>query len=244
MDARKGGSATRWQRAGALVLVMLTLTGALSVGRVYATYWTRVHRLPALVHALLAHHGGRMVPLTAVSPWFPRALIATEDRTFYTNLGVSVRGILRSLWVDATTGRLAEGGSTLTQQLVRDRFLSPQRTLRRKLTEALLALLVTFLYSKREILTLYVNEVYLGAGAYGVWRASRVYFGEAPDRLTLAQAALLAGLPQDPTGDDPLTHFSAAKERQWEVLSGMVNMGMISPQRARAAYRAPLGLRS
>ena len=242
--ALKGAKTTRWQRLGAVVLVLMVLSGAGSVGHVYSTYWTRVHRLPVLVTRLVRHHGGRMVSLADVSPWFMRALIATEDRTFYTNLGVSVRGILRALWADAETGRVIQGGSTLTQELVRDRMLTPRRTVRRKLTEALLSILVTMLYSKREILTLYVNQVYLGAGAYGVWAASRRYFGETPRELTLAQAALLAGLPQAPSAYDPLRHLGAARRRQWEVLTGMVNDGMISAQRARSAYGEPLGLNS
>jgi membrane peptidoglycan carboxypeptidase len=233
---------TRIERLGGWILAVLVVFGALSVGRLYVAYWPRVTHLPEAVAALDRRHGTRPVPLGAVSPWLPKALIATEDRTFYTNLGVSTRGVVRSLWVDLTHGRPLEGGSTITQQLVRDRLLGLQRTFRRKIEEALLAVLVTVLYSKRQILAMYLNQVYFGQGAYGVAAAARVYFREAPARLTLPQAALLAGLPQAPSAYDPLIHRRAARRREWEVLENMVEDGMISRVRALAAFRAPLGL--
>jgi membrane peptidoglycan carboxypeptidase len=241
-SGRAGGIATHWERLGRWALAALIAYGAWSVATVYLTYWPQLTHLPALVARLDAAHHTRPVALNAVSPWFPKALIATEDRTFYTNFGVSVRGIIRSLWVDVTHGAPVEGGSTLTQQLVRDRLLGFAKTFRRKLEEALLALMVTELYSKREILTLYINQVYLGQGAYGVRAASRVYFARPPRALTLPEAALLAGLPQAPSALDPLVHYRAARRREWEVLWSMVNDHMISPVVARRAFEAPLEL--
>ena len=240
--ARHGGMATQIERLGKWLLGAAILWGMVSVTEVYVAYWPRVMDLPTAVVALDRAHGSQPVALGHVSPWLPQALIATEDRTFYTNLGISVRGILRALWVDVTTGHLAEGGSTLTQQLVRDRILGLERTFRRKIEEALLALLVTAVYSKREILTMYLNQVYLGQGAYGIWAAARVYFDRSPDRLTLAESALLAGLPQAPSALDPLVHYERARRREWEVLQSMVETGVISRSRARKAFQAPLGL--
>jgi membrane peptidoglycan carboxypeptidase len=233
---------THVERLGKWLLGAAILWGTVSVTEVYVAYWPRVMHLPAQVVALDRAHGSRPVPLSQMSPWLPKALIATEDRTFYTNLGISVRGILRALWVDVTTGHLAEGGSTLTQQLVRDRLLGLERTFRRKIQEALLAMLVTAVYSKQDILTMYLNQVYLGQGAYGVWAAAHVYFGRDPARLTLAESALLAGLPQAPSALDPLVHYARARRREWEVLQSMVDTGVISRARAMKAFEAPLGL--
>jgi membrane peptidoglycan carboxypeptidase len=210
----------------------------------YDHYWPRVQRLPAQVVAHETRHGGRWVTLREVSPWVPKALIATEDRSFYTNLGISWVGIVRSLLVDLRTHQFTEGGSTLTQQLVRNVFLSPVKKFRRKISEALLAVLVTALYSKREILTLYVNEVYFGQGAYGIQMASQRYFGQSARSLSLAQASLLAGLVQAPSYLDPFLHFSAAKRRQWVVLQSMVQDHQISQRQAVSAFDAPLALRA
>jgi membrane peptidoglycan carboxypeptidase len=239
---KRGRGPTRLQRVGGLITGVLVIWGGVMVTTVYAHYWQRMRHLPAIVARLDASHGTRPVPLSQISPWLPKALIATEDRTFYTNLGISTRGVLRALWTDLVSGRPVEGGSTLTQQLVRDRLLGLEKTFKRKLEEALLSFLATALYSKREILTLYLNQVYLGQGAYGVAAASRIYFGRTPRELSLAQASLLAGLPQAPSAYDPFVHLSAARRRQWEVLESMVQDHMISLSVARATYGAPLGL--
>jgi membrane peptidoglycan carboxypeptidase len=230
------------RRWGAGFVAAALLWGGVQTGSFYVRHWSDVAHLPERVEAFVRRHHGRWVSLRAVSPWLPEALVATEDRTFYTNLGISVRGIARSLWVDLTTGQFTEGGSTLTQQLVRDQLLSPAKTLRRKLAEALLSVLVTVLYPKTVILTLYLNQVYLGHGFYGVDRAAWGYFGRPPSRLTLSQAALLAGLPQDPSGLDPFRHLKAARARERVVLDNLVALHLVSPARARAAWRAPLGL--
>lgn len=224
--------------------VLALAVAAVPVIHFYSVYWTRVQAMPARVKQRERRKGGQWTPLSRVSPWVPRALIATEDRTFRSNLGISFEGIGRALWVDLREHRLAQGGSTITQQLARDTLLTRAKTFRRKISGALLALLLTQEYSKSEIMTLYVNEVYLGAGAWGIAAASRRYFGVSPQALTLPEAALIAGLPQAPTGDDPLIHFKAAKARQRIVLDSMVADHMISQTRADRAYKAPLPLRS
>ncbi|WP_243239783.1 biosynthetic peptidoglycan transglycosylase [Sulfobacillus harzensis] len=223
-------------------LTVLLLVSAVPIAQFYRSYWPRVSHLPRIVEAREASHGGRWTPLSAVSPWVPKALIATEDRSFSTNIGISFEGIGRSLLVDLKTGQFTEGGSTLTQQLVRDTLLSPVKRFQRKISEALLAVLVTVLYSKREILALYLNEVYLGDGAYGIQAASQHYFHVAPQSLTPAQATLLAGLPQNPSGLDPFIHWGAARKRQSQVLESMVADNMMTVGQASHIYRAPLDL--
>lgn len=228
-------------KLGFVLAVLLALT-SIPIARFYQAAWPRVRQLPALVHQRDQRYRGQWVNLDQVSVWVPKALVATEDRTFWSNLGVSLDGMARALLVDLKTHRFAQGGSTLTQQLARDMLLSPAKTFRRKVSEALLAVMITALYSKRQILTMYLNEVYLGNSSYGIEAASRRYFDVPASRLNLAQAAMLAGLPQAPSLDDPLVHWHLAKVRQREVLQSMVQDRVISPQAARRAYRAPLRL--
>ncbi len=242
------GTCLRKRGPGGLALVGVIVTLVLAVTSIpilhfYQSYWLKLRTLPAAVVHYESRHGGRWTPLNRTSGWVPKALVATEDRTFFSNLGISFEGIGRALLVDLHTHRFTQGGSTLTQQLARDTLLSPAKTFRRKVTEALLAVMMTALYSKPEILTLYLNEVYFGSGAYGIQSASRVYFGVPADRLTLPQAAMLAGLPQAPSAENPLANFRRAKARQYQVLESMVHDGIISQSEAERAYRAPLSIR-
>ena len=199
--------------------------------------------LPRQVRAQLRAHHSRWVPLSDVAPSLIRALLATEDTTFWTNPGVSFEGIARSVLVDIASGRFVEGGSTLTQQLVRDELLTLQKSLPRKLEEMDLAIALTRLDPKREILALYLNEVYLGHGAYGIFAASETYFGRTPAELTPAQATLLAGLPAAPSYYDPLSNPEGAKERQVQVVAAMEHAGVLTPKRGQAILKAPWGLR-
>ncbi len=222
------------------VIMLALLTAAAAIGVRYAGDLASLRRIA--FHRTVSH-GGQWIPASRTSPTFIHALIATEDATFYTNWGVSFEGTLRALWVDLRTGQFTQGGSTLTQQLIRDLLLTPRKTLTRKFTGSVLSLYTTALYPKQEILTMFINEVYLGDGAYGIQSAAERYFGLPASRLNLAEGSLLAGLPQAPSAFDPLAHFSLAKARQREVLSRMVATGMISPRQALAAYHAPLPLR-
>lgn len=225
------------------MLTLVLTASSIPIVRFYQIYWTRLKSLPTIVVKHEVAHGGQWTPLSRVSPWLAKALIATEDRTFYSNLGISFEGIGRALIVDLHTHQFTQGGSTLTQQLARDTLLSPVKSFRRKVSEALLALMITRMYSKQEILALYLNEVYLGAGSYGIAQASQRYFGIPPIRLNLPEAALIAGLPQAPSAYDPLIHYRAAKIRQQEVLNSMVQDHVISDLTARLAYRTPIPLR-
>ncbi|HUW64058.1 MAG TPA: biosynthetic peptidoglycan transglycosylase [Spirochaetia bacterium] len=201
-----------------------------------------VLQLPSLVHSRLAAHGAAYVPLTVMPLALRDAVVATEDRQFWTNPGIDLEGIVRSALVDAYYGQFVQGGSTITQQLARDMLLNPHKTLGRKIKEMLLALVITRNYSKEAILEMYLNEIYLGHGAYGVGSAARVYFGVAPERLTEAQCVMLAGVPRGPSLYDPLVNWQAARNRQRQVLDNMVEAGYLTAARANQIYAQPLGL--
>jgi 1A family penicillin-binding protein len=199
-----------------------------------------------LLHEVYDLEGGRrtLVTLREVSPWMIDATLAAEDASFYDNPGVDARSVLRALWQNVTERGVVSGASTITQQLVRNALLSPeergQQTLARKLKEAILALRVSQFYSKDEILEMYLNEVYYGNLAYGVAAAAETYFGKSPAELTLAEAALLAGLPQSPADYDPRRNLPLARQRQRYVLEQMVRHGFVTPAEAAAAWEQEL----
>ena len=167
----------------------------------------------------------------------PAATLAAEDREFYRHGAVDPVAVARALFVDITSARAAEGGSTITQQLVKIELLGSEKTLSRKAQEVLLAYSLEHRYSKSQILELYLNRVYYGHGAYGIGSAAQTYFGagKKPGQLTVAQAALLAGLLQAPSGNDPFLHFDRARARELYVLNGMVATRAISPEEERKA---------
>lgn len=173
--------------------------------------------------------------LDQMGKYAPAATLAAEDRNFYHHGGVDVGSTLRALWVDVTSGGLNEGGSTITQQLVKIQLLTPQKSFERKLHEMVLAVALEQRFSKDEILTMYMNRVYYGHGAYGIGAAAHTYFNKDAKDLTPAQAALLAGLIQAPTAYDPATHFDLAQQRQEYVLQGMVDTNVISAADAQQA---------
>lgn len=236
----RGGRGLRWLRWGFGLGVAVSLG---FFGSFYAGQWVWLNRLPQTAASVPARHGSRFVPLQDVSPWMPQAVIAIEDRTFYANWGISAEGVVRALLTDLQHGAYVQGGSTITQELVRTLLADHAKTFRRKIHEALLAVAVTVRYSKSQILDWYLNDVYFGRGAYGIAAAARRYFGVGPDRLSLAQSALLAGLLANPHALDPWRHPRAARQRQAAVLQAMVAVGDISPVRARQAERAPWDLR-
>jgi 1A family penicillin-binding protein len=173
-----------------------------------------------------------------------QAIIAIEDRRFYQHNGVDFRGILRAGWRNSQTGGAREGGSTITQQLARLMFLSPERTLRRKVQEALLAIWLESQLKKEDILLRYLNTAYFGAGAYGVDAAARRYFGKKAGELSLAEDAMLAGLVRAPSQLAPTRNFGGAKERQEIVLQTMVETKAITSAEAETARAQPVNLRT
>jgi penicillin-binding protein 1A len=193
---------------------------------------------------ILAERGLRRghMPLDALPPYLVEAVLATEDRRFYAHFGVDPLGLVRASFRNASSGAVVEGGSTITQQLAKNLFLRPERTLMRKLEEAVYALWLEQRFSKDEILELYLNRVYFGGGTYGVEAASRRYFGKSSRFVTLPQAALLAGLLKAPSRYAPTRSVKRADARVDEVLDNMVEAGYLTPEQAKAANEQPLRL--
>ena len=178
---------------------------------------------------------GRVVLPSQLPPYVPAAFIAIEDRRFVAHGPFDALGLARAGLSDIVHRHVVQGGSTLTQQVAKTLFLGNERSLRRKVQEAVLALWLWRHYSRDEILGIYLNRVYLGAGAYGVDAAARLYFGVPATRLGLAQAAILAGLPKAPSTLNPLANPAAAAGRAADVLNAMVATGAITPDQAQAA---------
>ncbi|WP_428539094.1 transglycosylase domain-containing protein [Rhodopila sp.] len=178
---------------------------------------------------------GEPLHLRAFSPWLPAAIVAVEDRRFWHHPGIDPIGLLRAAWVNLTAERVVQGGSTLTQQVAKTLFLSNARTTKRKVQELLLTLWLERHFSKQEILEIYLNRVYLGSGAWGMDAAARIYFGVSARRLTLPQAAVLAGLPRAPSRFNPRVNPAAALARGKQVLAAMAASGAITEQQARTA---------
>jgi penicillin-binding protein 1A len=185
---------------------------------------------------------GKAVTLESLPKHLPAAVIATEDRRFYNHIGLDLRALARAIYANLSAGGVVQGGSTLTQQLAKNLFLSPDRTLKRKVQELLLALWLEQRFSKEEILSLYLNRVYFGAGAYGVDAAARRYFDKPAAKVTLSEAALLAGLLKAPSRFAPTNDLEAARKRANLVLQNMVAAGYISDDAAKAAKAKPARL--
>jgi penicillin-binding protein 1A len=183
--------------------------------------------------------GGESIPLKELPPYVPKAFIAIEDRRFYSHNGIDPIGLARAVVANAMHRAVAQGGSTITQQLAKNLFLTQDRTISRKLQEVALALWLEHKFSKSKILELYLNRVYFGAGAYGVEAASQRYFGKSARHLTLGESALLAGLVKSPSRLAPTHNFAAAQRRAETVVAAMVDAGLIKEADAKAAAKQP-----
>ncbi|MEX2406834.1 MAG: transglycosylase domain-containing protein, partial [Actinomycetota bacterium] len=191
------------------------------------------------------HAGEDRVPVRAsrIPDVVRDAVIAIEDQRFYDHSGLDLRALLRAAYIDATTGEVAEGGSTITQQLAKQLFVGNEQTIDRKLDEAYLAWRMEQRFTKEQILTKYLNTVYFGNGAYGIMTAARTYFDKEPVDLTLEEAAFLAGTIAAPVTYDPLTHRDRARNRRNRVLSRMLELGMVEPSRYVEAARSSIVLK-
>jgi penicillin-binding protein 1A len=199
-------------------------------------------RIVAADGALLGNRGdtgGEAVKLDDLPPYLPAAVVATEDRRFYGHLGLDPIGLARAVYVNLTHQGVAQGGSTITQQLAKNLFLTQDRTIGRKVQEVLLALWLEREYSKKAILEMYLNRVYMGAGAYGVDAAARRYFGKPAKEVSLMEAAMLAGLLKAPSRFAPSRNPDLARDRASTVLALMVDTGAIKPAEREAALKAP-----
>lgn len=258
---RRGRRTPRWSSWLAWGLLALAVLGVVAVGSLALlvssvrstlpdlvvlyqppSQATRVYAANGEVIASLYRENRVYVPLRQIPLVLQQAVVAIEDERFYQHRGVDVRGVLRATWRNLTRQAVVEGGSTITQQLARSLFLSPRRTLDRKLQEMVLAVEIERRLTKEEILERYLNQVYFGNGAYGVEMAARLFFSKRARDLTLPEAALLAGVIQAPSRYSPFDNFPAAKRRQELVLDRMAELGYITRQQAEAAKATPLRL--
>jgi len=237
----------------ALVSVMwMTVVGALGFGY----FWLSLDRkgllqipdrepgimILAADGTVLAEQGsfyGDEVRISELPDYVPNAVIAIEDRRFRSHFGIDPLGLLRAIYINYRTGHVVQGGSTITQQLAKNLFLTPDRTIERKLQEMVLAIWLETKFSKDEILQLYLNRVYYGAGATGIEKAALAYYHKPARDLTLAEAATLAGLLKAPATYNPAQHPDAAAERAQLVVNSMVDTGVISRREAKRAIDAP-----
>ena len=204
---------------------------------------TEIYASDGTVLAKLHREENRyVVPLEKISPILQKAVVATEDERFYQHRGIDFQGVLRAAVTNITKKRVEEGGSTLTQQLARNLFLTRKRSITRKIAEMVLALQIERRYTKAEILELYLNQIYWGHNAYGIESASLVYFNKHASELNLAEATLLAGIIEGPEKFSPYKNMEGAKLRQASVLSKMVELGLIAEASASSAKMQPIAL--
>jgi len=195
-----------------------------------------------LITALHAGENRVVVPFAEIPQTVRDAVVAVEDKRFYDHKGIDLKALLRAAYIDATSGRIVEGGSTITQQYVKNVYVGDEKTLSRKIREAYLAWQLEQELTKDQILTKYLNTVYFGGGAYGIQAAAQTYFGRPASELTLAQSALLAGLISAPVDYDPVIHPKRALNRRNLVLSQMLEQGMIGLPAYRRASGRPIRL--
>ncbi|WP_332461197.1 transglycosylase domain-containing protein [Acuticoccus mangrovi] len=266
-DTRKGGGGggrrprrrfSLW-RFALRMGVTLTLLGIVAVGAIIAYFaatlppraeWAVPKRPPNVAilsesGELIANRGdtgGRAVTLDELPAYVPQAVMAIEDRRFYSHPGVDPIGLARALVTNLTSGRLSQGGSTLTQQLAKNLFLDPSRTLERKIQEMVFAVWLEMKYSKDEILQMYLNRVYLGAGATGIDGAAQRYFDKPAEELTLSEAALIAGLLKAPSYYAPTNNLERSNARAATVLAAMHDAGFITAEEEEYARAHPAKL--
>lgn len=191
---------------------------------------TKIYAKDKTLLANLFIENRTIVPISSIPENLKLAIIAIEDAKFYEHKGIDISGIIRAFYKNIRGQKIIEGGSTITQQLARNLFLSHRRTFARKIKEILISFQMERKYSKDEILELYLNQIYFGEGAYGVESAAQTYFGKSVDKLNLAEASLLAGIPKSPLNYSPYTNFDLSKQRQEIVLSRMLEVGFITEE--------------
>jgi penicillin-binding protein 1A len=232
-----------WGVIAVLAVVLYFARGLPDTSKLYD-----IHRQPSISYldrngALLAVRGSLYAPpidLDSLPGYVPQAFISIEDRRFYQHWGFDLIGIGRALVADIHRGHAAEGASTITQQLARNLFLTPDQNAKRKIQELILAVRLEHQFTKKQILSLYLNRVYFGAGAYGIESAAETYFNKPASKLTIAEAALLAGLLKSPTHYSPVSEQERAGQRATIVLDKMVETGAITPAQRDAALAEPV----
>ena len=240
-----------------LIILCVVVIAGLTFGYIFAAYQSLPtvgnNMRPAVSSQVFDIHGRLVttlhsdqnrlpIDINKVPQHLQNAFIAAEDNRFYDHIGIDPIGIGRAIVTNITSGGIAQGGSTITQQLAKNAFLSQEQTLKRKIQEAMLALEIERKYSKKEILEMYMNQIYFGQGAYGIQTAARTYFDKDVDQLNLKQCAMLAGLPKSPNYYSPFNNLEEAKKRTNTVLDQMVKYGYISQDECTEAKNADLEL--
>jgi len=238
----------RASKLALLVFLWTTIVGSVVLGYFALTLpdtgeLTRAERRPSVTilasdGSLLTTYGdlfGQPLTLKEMSPYLPKAVVATEDHRFYSHFGVDPIGLVRAVFANMAAGHIVQGGSTITQQLAKNLFLTPERSLGRKIQETLLALWLEHRFSKNQILEIYLNRVYLGAGTYGVDAAAHRYFNKSARQASLYESAAIAGLLKAPTRFNPIRDSDKAAARTAQVLAKMVDAGFVTSSQAMAA---------
>jgi penicillin-binding protein 2D len=239
----RGPQGTRRQRVTAVIVaVALGLPALFGVAVGIGLLVTRpIDDMPKRVDTILNAHSGTRVRLDDVPDQLSEALIAIEDERFYQHSGIDSQGLIRAVLTDLYRHRAVQGGSTLSQQLIKVVYLDNNDDGWRKPEDLLLTLKLEARFSKHTILENYFNAVYYGHGAYGIGEAAQVYFHMPPSQLDLARSSMLAGLPQSPSYYDLYRNPCSARARQFNVLAQMAHDGYISADQAAAAYAEPIG---
>ncbi len=244
------------------ITIFIVLLGGISAGVLAGAFLAFTHDLPQIRNletfrpqavtrvysadkALLAElflEKRDPVPLQSIPRYLRSALVATEDRKFYQHSGVDIKGIARAIIKDIRAGEFVEGASTITQQLAKTLFLTPRKTIVRKIKEAILAFQLERRYTKDEILELYLNQVYFGSGAYGVQSAAKFFFGKPVQDLNLAECALIAGMPKSPSRYSPLVNKTLARKRRNIVLEQMRKLEIITTEEYNQAANSEIQL--
>ncbi len=246
---------------GKLVVITICSVGAIS-GAIAGVYWSFAHDLPQIrglesykpsaitriysadqvLLAELFSENRDPVPFSMIPEYLKQAVIITEDRNFYTHSGVDLKGVVRAIYRDVMAQQLLEGASTITMQLTKTLFLDNKKTIKRKLKEAVLALHLERRFTKDELLGLYLNQIYFGSGAYGIKSAARIFFNKPVQQLTLAECALIAGMPKAPSLYSPLVNPDLALKRRNTVLRQMLETKTIDQLRFQQAMAEPIAL--
>lgn len=255
--AKKAKKAGPLRRIRLFIALCLVVFAGLGFGYIFAAYQSLPavgnNMRPAVSSQVFDSHGRLITTLHSDQNRLPidinkvpqnlqNAFIAAEDNHFYEHIGIDPIGIFRAIFANLTNRGIAQGGSTITQQLAKNAFLSQEQTLKRKIQEAMLALEIEHKYSKKEILEMYMNQIYFGQGAYGIQTAAKTYFNKDVNELTLTQCAMLAGLPKSPNYYSPFNNLNEAKKRKNVVLDQMVKYGYVSAAEAEDAKNQDLGL--
>ena len=220
----------------ALVLLVLVAGGTIFAVTGYNAYRDAIAERPVTEAIAAVQAQADFTPLAAIPAVYQNAVVAVEDHRFYSHHGLDIIGTTRAIVRNALSGELAEGGSSITQQLAKNLYFSQEASLTRKIAEFLVARDIEKAYSKDEILEAYINCIYYGDGYYTIAAASWGYFGVPPSALTNGQATLLAGVPNAPSGYAPTVNFDRARQRQQHVLQAMVDNDMLSAADAEAIY--------